>query len=270
MAHKRSRALAATAATAVLLGLTTSAGAQAADPQQPAAAPIAATAARQAAAAARQPPAAGPREATAVGYSYAGGQESVTIENQNWVVPSHESGRTPAHPGWSVHLSDEKLGAGLPRQDFAARAGVDGDNVLASAGGFLSIIDQNQFDVPFLVVKLPKRSVNCGEFVDVPLDGPRVFVRKLDGELYEADRNTVARAESVTPATSATDTTKSDISVEVKPVSTAAQLTAHAPFQKYAGRTFVRQSGHEITLKIHGQSGTTEIKVLAGAVAVSC
>ncbi|WP_285638612.1 hypothetical protein [Lentzea sp. NBRC 102530] len=248
--------MAATAAVALLLGLTTSAGARAADPRQPAGTPQVASA--------------GTPEATAVGYSYAGGQESVTIENQHWVVASHESGRTSAHPGWDVHLSDEKLGAGLPRQNFAVRAGLNGGTAFATAGGFLSIIDQNRYDVPFLVVKLPSRSVTCGDFSEVPLNGPRVFVRKWDGELHEADRNAVARAESVTPATSATDTTTSDISVEVKPVSTTAQLTAHTPFQKYAGRNVVRQSGHEITLKVHGQSGTTVLSLLAGAVAVSC
>ncbi|MGW6449679.1 hypothetical protein [Lentzea sp. NPDC055074] len=256
MAHKRSRLTAAAAAGALLLGLTTSA-AQAADPQKPDAHGTATTA--------------DPRESTVAPYSFLTGQESVTIEDQFWIVPSHESGRTPAHPGWSITLSDEKLGAGLPRQDFTARARQTEASTFAQSKGFLSIMDQNQQDVPFLVVKLPSRSVTCSDFVEVPTDGPRVFVRKNDGELYEVSQTTTSEAWNVTSATSATDPAKHLVSVKVDPITTAAQITEHAPFQKYAGRQKVRTAGHEIILKLQQPAGThLEYKILAGAVAVSC
>lgn len=60
------------------------------------------------------------------------------------------------------------MGAGLPRQDFKARAGQTEPNIYAGAEGFLSVIDQNTTDVPFVVVKLPSRSVACEGFVEVP------------------------------------------------------------------------------------------------------
>lgn len=240
------RLLAATATAAALLGVTT-APAQAADP----------------------------REATAAPYAFIGtnGQESVTIENQRWSVPEHISGRTPAHQGWSIHLSDERLGAGLPRQDFRARAGQTEPNIYAGAEGFLSIIDQNTVDVPFVVVKLPSRSVNCGDFEEVPLNSPSLFVRKFDGELHEAaDPWAAAEAESVTSADSATDSTRYRMSVEVKAVKATTPVTQYAPFAKYAGRQRVKASGYEIVLtqRPTGTGATQTYRLLAAAAAVSC
>ncbi|MET9627719.1 hypothetical protein ABZX92_09680 [Lentzea sp. NPDC006480] len=219
--------------------------------------------------------AADPREATASPYAFigTGDQEAVTIENQWWSVPEHISGRTPAHQGWSIHLSDEKLGAGLPRQDFRVRTGQTEPQIYANAQGFISIIDQNTADVPFLVVKLPARSVSCGDFVEVPVNRPRVFLRKRDGELHEAtDPWQAENAEGVTSADSATDSTSYDVSAEVRPVTSAAQLTPYTPFAKYTGRRVVRASGFEIVLtqKDRSTSTSTTYRLLAGAVAASC
>ncbi|MGW4214076.1 hypothetical protein ACWEIJ_39245 [Lentzea sp. NPDC004789] len=219
--------------------------------------------------------AADPREATAAPYAFIGtnGQEAITIENQRWNVPEHVSGRTPAHQGWSIHLSDERLGAGLPRQDFRARAGQTEPSIHAGAEGFLSIIDQNTTDVPFVVVKLPSRNVVCEGFEEVPLISPRLFVRKLDGELHEAaDPWVAADAEGVTSADSATDATRYRTSVEVKPVTATTPVTQYAPFAKYAGRQRFRASGYEIVLtQRHVDSGATQTyRLLAAAGAVSC
>jgi hypothetical protein len=243
MAHNRFRPLAAAAAGAMLLGLTTSA-AQAAEP----------------------------REATAVLYAYIGstGQESVAIENQRWSQPQLVADRTPAHPGWSIHLSDETVGAGLPRQDIGANAG-QGETyeTFAWTRGFLSIVDGNSAGTPFLVFRFGGVNVVCEGFVGYNL--PRLFVRKFNGELYEAtDLTKPAVAENVTPADSTSR--NSSATIEVKRVTSAAQIAPYGPLAKYASRERVRTDGYELVLTVSDAvtGGPRTYRLLAGAQAVSC
>jgi hypothetical protein len=211
-------------------------------------------------------------EATASPYAFigSGDQEAVTVENQRWSVPDHTYGRTAAHPGWSIHLSDERLGAGLPRQDISAVASQGtAFQTAARTKGFVSIMDQNKFDVPFLVFKFGGDNVVCEGFIGY--ETPRLFVRKLGGELYEVDVTKPTTAEYVTSAESATDARLYPVTVEVKRTTTAAQVTPFGPFQKYAGRQSVRTDGHEIVMTYQLQSGETKTyRLLAGARAVSC
>lgn len=212
------------------------------------------------------------REATAAPYAFigSGDQEAITIENQAWRVSDYTAGRTQYHPGWSIHLSDEKLGVGLPRQDFraVARQG-EAQETVASADGFISILDQNTLDVPFLVFKVGGNNVVCEGFVG--FENPRLYVRKF-GELYEADLTKPAVAEYVTSAESATDTRQISVTVEVKRVSSAAQISPYGPFWKYAGRQNVRADGHEIimTHRDRDTGNTMTYRLLAGGRAVSC
>lgn len=214
-----------------------------------------------------------PREATATPYAFIGSggdQEAVTIENQLWRVPDHTLGRTQAHPGWSIHLSDERLGAGLPRQNIRGYA-KQGESyeTHADTSGFISIIDQNQYDVPFLVFKLGGENVVCEGFVGYTT--PRLFVRKF-GELYEADVTKPAVSDYVTGAGSATDPQTYSVTVEVKRITSPTQVTPYGPFAKYADRERVRADGHEITLTHRDitTGGTKTYRLLAGAQAVSC
>jgi hypothetical protein len=243
MAHNRSRLLAAAAASAMLLGLTTSA-AQAAEP----------------------------REATAVPYAYIGsnGQEFLAIENQRWSQPQHVADRTPAHPGWSIHLSDETVGAGLPRQDIRATA-AQGEpyQTFASTRGFLSIVDGNSVGTPFLVFKFGGDNVVCEGFLNY--EEARLFVRKRNGELYEAtDLTKPAVAEYVTPADSTSR--NSDATIEVKRVTSAAQIAPYGPFAKYASRQRVRTDGYELVLTVSDAvtGGPRTYRLLAGVQAASC
>ncbi|MCX2949556.1 hypothetical protein [Lentzea sp. NEAU-D7] len=246
MAHNRSRLVATAAAGAVLLGLTTSAA-----------------------------QAAGPREATAGLYAFigsGGGQESVAIENQLWSQPEHVAHRTPAHPGWSIHLSDETVGAGLPKQNIRANAG-QGETyeTFAWTRGFISLVDGSSVGTPFLVFRFGGDNVVCEGLVGYEV--PRLFVRKANGELYEAtDLTKPAVAEYVTSADSAAIATAGTVTVEAKRVTSAAQIAAYGPFAKYATRERVRTDGFELVLT-HKDAATGTPKthrLLAGAQAVSC
>lgn len=214
------------------------------------------------------------REATASPYAFigSGDQEAITIENQDWSIPDYTAGRTPAHAGWSIHLSDEKFGAGLPRQDFKAWANVSRPHAFdgANARGFISIMDQNTVDVPFLVFKVGGDGVVCEGFVS--FTQPRLFVRQFDGELHEAlDLTKPVVAEHVTSADSATDPRRHSVTIEVKRVTTAAQITPYGPFWKYAGRQQMEVDGHEIIMSYQDATGTTKTyRLLAGGRAISC
>jgi hypothetical protein len=210
-------------------------------------------------------------EATAALYVFDGGagQEAITIENQDWSMPEYASGRTQFHPGWSIHLSDEKLGAGLPRQDFKAYASQTETRLGAGSRGFVSIIDQNGLDVPFLVLKVDQ-GVSCN-FVNVPLN-LRLFVRQRDGELHEAKINEPALAEGVTSALTADDPKKHDVDVTITSVTKPAQITNYGPFWKYFERPGVIATGMEVVLTqrpIGGGEAKT-YKILVGGAAVAC
>ncbi|MFS8103625.1 hypothetical protein LFM09_41530 [Lentzea alba] len=213
------------------------------------------------------------REATAALYVFDGGagQEAITIENQNWSMPEYASGRTQFHPGWSIHLSDEKLGAGLPRQDYKADAHQEENRTGAGSKGFISIIDQNQLDVPFLVLKVDHH-VTCSGFVNVPLN-LRLFVRKHDGELREAaNLNEPATAEAVTGALSADDPKKYDTTVQINSVTKPSQIWNYGPFWKYFERPRTVATGMEVVLtqKPIGGGDPKTYKILVGGAAAVC
>lgn len=215
--------------------------------------------------------AAGPIEATAVPYAFSGdqGQEAVTIENSEWRLPLYASGRTPAHPGWDIRLSDETVGAGLPRQDTVAIARNDATRPFASTRGFISIMDDNANDVPFLVVKLGERWTDCQFSMGADLG--RLFVRKSDGELYESDVNNVAYAGDVSAAHTATGTTRHNVNVKVNILRSPSQVASFNSFAKYQNRPSTTMNGVEIVLDVYTE-GTVErtYRVLAGATAASC
>ncbi|MEV6244051.1 hypothetical protein [Lentzea sp. NPDC051838] len=219
--------------------------------------------------------AAAPFEATASPYAFIGnaGQESITVENQRWTRPEYVADRTAAHPGWSIHLSDERLGAGLPRQDIRAYAG-QGETAIQTAAwtkGFISLMDRNNYDVPFLVFKFGGDNEVCEGFVG--FEQPRLFVRKLDGELHEVlDLTSPAEAWQVTSPDSLDAPGPGVVTIEVKRVSTAAHIADFDPFRKYAGRERVRADGHEIVMT-YPEPGTgtkKTLRLLAGTRAVSC
>jgi hypothetical protein len=207
-------------------------------------------------------------EATVTAYHFTDGtvSESLTAENADLTAPLLASGHTAAHPGWDIRLSDETYGAGLPRQDFRARASATVTSASAGTSGFVSLVDGESRDVPFAVVKLGSRSVSC------TVDGPvftggggsqRLWLRQRADELYE-----VPELEGSTSAVVAgvANGPRTPTKVKVNSISTTAMAAAYPEFAKYAGRAKAGAIGFELEIT----QGDKTFRVLAGVSAASC
>lgn len=216
--------------------------------------------------------AADPAESTAVPYAFSDGQtqEAVTVENGEWRHASHASGYTAAHPGWDIRLSDETYGAGLRRQDTVATATNDPARPVATTSGFISFVDDNAYGVPFLVVKLGERWTDCKFSMGADLG--RIFVRKADGDLYEANINETAHVGGAAPAHTAGAAPNHNIEVTVNTLRKPSQVTGFDSFAKYQNRPSTTMNGVEIVLHVRQPDGSDGpvYRVLAGATAASC
>ncbi|MDX8033043.1 hypothetical protein SK803_22735 [Lentzea sp. BCCO 10_0856] len=208
-------------------------------------------------------------EATVAAYIFSNGTvtHGIYTEQGDLTAPHLASGYTAHHPGWDIRLSDETYGAGLPKQDFRAKASDTSTSASAGTSGFISLVDGDSRDVPFAVLKLGSRSVSCT--TDGPLftgggGSPRLWLRQHAGELYEVD----VLATGTTSAVIADDVngTRTPTTVKVNSISTTAQAAAWPQFAKYDGRAKAGAIGHELEITQQGRT----FKILAGVSAASC
>lgn len=208
-------------------------------------------------------------EATVTAYHFIDGttSESLTAENADLTAPLLESGYTAAHPGWDIRLSDEAYGAGLPRQDFYAKASSTDTSASAGSSGFISLVDGESRGVPFAVLKLGSRSVSCT--VDGPLftggsGSPRLWLRQWADELYQVDFEAGGTTSAV--VANVANGSRTPTSVKVNSLSGTALTAAYPQFAKYDGRTKAAARGYELEITQQGRT----IRILAGATAASC
>lgn len=208
-------------------------------------------------------------ESTVTAYHFVDGttSESLTAENADLTAPFLASGHTAAHPGWDIRLSDETYGAGLPRQDFYAKASATDTSASAGTSGFISLVDGEPRDVPFAVLKLGSRSISCT--VDGPIysgggGSPRLFLRQWADELYQVDFEAGGSTSAVVAGVA--NGPRTPTTVKVNSLSYAALTAAYPEFAKYAGRTKANARGYELEITQQGKT----FRILAGATAASC
>jgi hypothetical protein len=215
-------------------------------------------------------------EATVMAYLFesAGSPEWLGGQNAEYRQPQYVSGLTSAHPGWSVHLSDETVGAGLPKQEIRVAAEHDETSASAATSGFLSLTDQDPREVPFLVLKMGSSSVSC------TIDGPvwrngssptRLFVRQQAGELYEVDITQEAGTQGAAAADRGTRDGLLPTTVKATRIISIDQLAQYDHFARYQGREKSGAIGYELTITQTERDGAAKTyRVLAGVSAASC
>lgn len=203
-------------------------------------------------------------------------EAATTPQSNDFQRPSHATGRTDAHPGWDFRFSDEAVGAGLPAQDATAQATVrpEGDPA-ASASSFISLVDQSPTAQPFLVIR-SANSLWCwapsGKIRYDRVDNAAFYRRDADNRLVEF--NPLAGAVplyGVTPGDRQNDGTARPTTVTVSEVYDRSHIASYRTFAKYADRQFAGVIGYQAVItQTNPDQSTTTYSLLLNTTAVSC
>ncbi|KJK42060.1 hypothetical protein UK23_38925 [Lentzea aerocolonigenes] len=222
-------------------------------------------------------------EATAALYSFQVGDrtESLVVESgrpgdhNEFRQSEHASGRTTAHPGWDIRLSDD---ATAPAWDYAigiAGSNHDGDGVSGSSSwGTLSLVDEDPSGLPFAVIQA-EGGVTCDSKTGEIWSGnpnPTRFQVRRGGQLVDVTPNSgPLTLDDVTPG-DRTGGSPARTTVSIVTVSDVDQLTGHQPFAKYADRARTAARGHALVIRQQPDPAQppTTYRLLTNTTAASC